>query len=90
MDLEDITDAGFVHVKSVCKNFEIKGLGEYHHLYYKSDTLLLPDEFKNVREIYLKKYHLDTLKFLSVSRLARQEALKMTEVQLELLTDIYG
>ena len=29
----------------VCKDFEIKDLGEYHDLYVQSDTLLLADVF---------------------------------------------
>ena len=37
---EDITDADYLHVKRVCKDFEIKNLGEYHDLYLKRDTLL--------------------------------------------------
>ena len=28
--MEDITDAGYMHVKRVCKDFEITNLGEYH------------------------------------------------------------
>ena len=38
--MEDITDAGYAHAKRVCKNFEIKNLGEYHDLYIQTDTLL--------------------------------------------------
>ena len=30
LDTEDITDADYVHPKRVCKDFEIKHLGEYH------------------------------------------------------------
>ena len=36
----------------------------------------------------LKNYHLDSVEFLSVPRLAWQASLKKTEVKLELLTDI--
>ena len=36
--MEDITDADYMHAKRVCKDFEIKNLGEYHDLYLKSDT----------------------------------------------------
>ena len=28
--MEDITDADYAHAKTVCKDFEIKNLGEYH------------------------------------------------------------
>ena len=39
--MEGILDADYRHVKSVCKHFDIKNLGEYHDFYIKSDTLLL-------------------------------------------------
>ena len=57
--MEDITDADDIFAKSVCKDFEIKDLGEYHDLYLKSDTLLLADVFKNFRKLCLKIHHLD-------------------------------
>ena len=70
------------------KDFEMKNLGEYHDLYLKSDTLLLVDVFENFRKMYLKIHPLDPVKFLSAPELAWQVALKLTEVKLELLTDI--
>ena len=65
-----------MHAKRVCKDFEIKYLGEYYDLYLTSDTLLLADVFKNFRKICLKVYHLDPVKFLSAPGLALQAALK--------------
>ena len=50
LNMEDTTDAGFMHVKRVCENFEIKGLGEYHDLLYNRDTLFSTDISKNVGE----------------------------------------
>ena len=55
--MEDITDADDIYVKGVCKDFEIKKLGEYHDLYLKSDTLVLADVFENFRKICLEIYH---------------------------------
>ena len=69
-NMEDITDADYGDTKSVCKDFEIKNLGEYHYLYVQSDTLLLGDVFDNFRNICLKIYKLDTAKFLSSPGLA--------------------
>ena len=40
--------------KKVCKDFEIKNLGEFHNLYVQSDTLLLADVFENFKNICLK------------------------------------
>ena len=37
LNMEDITDADYRHVKRVCKEFEIKHLGKYHDLYVQSD-----------------------------------------------------
>ena len=74
--MEDNADADHIHAKRVCKDFEIKKLGEYHDLYLKSDTLLLADVFKNFRKMCLKIYHLDPEKLLSAPGLAWQAALK--------------
>ena len=88
LNIEDITDADYIHVKKVLKDFQIKILGEYHGLYLKNDTLILADVFKSFREMCLKFYHLDPAKFISAPALAWQAALKKNEVKFELLTDI--
>ena len=59
LNMEDITEANYMHAKKVCKDFELKQLGEYHDLYLTSDTLLLVDVFENFRKVRLKIYHLD-------------------------------
>ena len=87
-NLADITDADCMHVKRVCKNFEIKNLGEYHDLHLKSDVLLLADVFKNFGKICLKNYELDSVTSISAPGLAWQRALKNTKVILELLINV--
>ena len=62
LNMEDITDADYVHAKRVCKDFEIKNLGEYHDLYVKGDTLLLADAYENFKNICLTIYVLDSAK----------------------------
>ena len=57
-------------MEKVCKDFEIKNLGEYHDLYRKSETLLLANVFKNFRKMCLKVYQLNSAKFLSAPGLA--------------------
>ena len=52
LNMEDITDADHAHAQRVCKDFEIKRLGEYHDIYVQSYTLLLAD----VLEICVLKY----------------------------------
>ena len=70
LNMENITDADFMHIERACKVFEMKNLGEYHDLYLKKDILLLADVFKNFRKMCLKIYLLDPVKFHSAPGLA--------------------
>ena len=70
LNMEGITDADYGYANRVCKDFEIKNLGEYYDLYVQSDTLLLADVFENLRIMCLKIYELDPAKLLSASGLA--------------------
>ena len=65
LNVEDITDADYAHAKRVCKDFEIKNLVEYHHLYIQSDTLLLADVFEDYRNMCFKRFERDPATFLS-------------------------
>ena len=57
-NMEDITDTDYAQTKTVCKDFEIKNLGEYHDLYIQSNTLLLADIFENFRNICVNNINL--------------------------------
>ena len=48
LNMEDITDTDYIQAKKVCKDFEIKKLGEYHDVYVQNDILLLADVFENI------------------------------------------
>ena len=39
LNMEDITDADYMHAKKVCKDFKIKKMDEHHDLYLKKDML---------------------------------------------------
>ena len=45
--MKDFTDADYAHGKRVCKDLEIKNLGDYQDLYVQNNTLLLADIFEN-------------------------------------------
>ena len=49
--MEDITDTDYADAKRVCKDFEIKHLGEYQDLNFPGETLLLADVFENSRNL---------------------------------------
>ena len=88
LDMEEITYADYAQEKIVCKDFEIKNLGEYHDLYVQSDTLLLADVFDNFRNISLEIHELYPAKFFSCPGLAMQATFKKIKIELDLLTDI--
>ena len=72
LNMENITNADYTNAKRVCKDFEIKTLGEYKDLYFQSHILLLANVFENFRNICIKIYELNPAKFLSALRLACQ------------------
>ena len=88
LNLEDITDKDYLHARKVWEVFEINNLGEYHDLYVQCDTLLLADVLEKFRDTCIEIYELDPSHFLSAPGLAWQACLKITNVSLELLTDI--
>ncbi len=84
---EHISDEYYAHAISVFNSFACRNMGDYHDLYLMSDVLLLADVFENFRSVCLKAYNLDPCHFYTSPGLAWQACLKMTEVELDLLTD---
>ena len=52
--MEDITDADYEQAERVCKDFEIKNLGENLNFFVQSNKLLLADLTENFRNTCLK------------------------------------
>ena len=83
-NIENITYEDYKHAQKIWDIFEIKNQGEYHDLYFQSDTLLISDIYENFRNMCLNIYELDPVYFVSAPGLAWQACLKMTGVKLEL------
>lgn len=85
---EGISQEAYDHAHIVWRAFDIHNLGEYSDMYVFSDVLGLADVFENFRNLCLASYGLDAAHCYTSPGLAWQAALKMTGVNLELLTDI--
>ena len=82
-----ITKADYKHAWNVWNTFKMKTFKEYHELYNMTDVLLLADVFENFRENSLKTYGLDPVYYFTAPGLAWDACLKITDVELELLSN---
>ena len=83
-----INNYNYRHVLNVWKTWKMKTFKEYLELYNITDVLLLADVFENFWDICLKNYGLDPVYYYTAPGLAWDACLKMTGVNLELLSNI--
>ena len=82
-----ITEKNYKHACNVWNTFKMKTFKDYHKLYNETDVLLLADVFENFRNLCLKIYRLDPVYYYTAPGLAWDACLKMTNINLELLSD---
>ena len=83
-----ISEEDYQHACHVWKEFEMKNMGDFHDLYLKTDVLLLADVFEEFQKVCERHYELDPAHYYTTPGLAWDAMLKMTEIELELLTDV--
>ena len=84
---EGITDDDYQHAQEVWTTFDCQTIGDYHDLYLRTDVLLLADVFENFRKTAMATYGLDPAHYLTLPGYSWDCLLKLTNVELELLTD---
>ena len=84
---DGISDEDYEHAQRVWETFGMTTLRDYHDLYNQSDVLLLADIFENFRDVCSDNYGLDPAWYYTAPGLAWDAALKITDVELELLSD---
>ena len=82
-----ITEKNYKHVLNVWNTFKMEIFKDYHELYNETDVLLLADVFENFRDLCLKIYGLDPVYYFTAPGVAWDACLKMTDINLELLSE---
>ena len=85
---EHISADDYQHAQNVWKTFNMKNMGDYHDVYLKADVLLLADVFENFRKTCLEYYKLDPCYYFSAPGLSWDAMLKMTNIGLNLISDV--
>lgn len=82
-----VSDEDYKHAKDVWQHFKCKNMGDYSNLYLKTDVLLLTDVFENFRNVCINTYYLDPCHYYTAPGLSWDAMMKLTKVELELLSD---
>ena len=83
-----ISDKEYLTFKKIGKEFGMTNMGDYHDHYLKKDVLLLADVFEKFIDRCMEFYGLDPCHYFSSSGLSWDAMLKMTDLELEKISDI--
>ncbi|MEO1917814.1 MAG: DNA polymerase, partial [Candidatus Thioglobus sp.] len=83
-----ITDVQYAHAQQVWETFDCQTMADYHDLYLECDVLLLADVFEKFRKMCLTNYGLDAAHYFTSPGLSFDAALRMTNINLQVLPDI--
>lgn len=84
---ESISAEDYKYALYIWDVFKCRTIEDYHNIYLKSDVLLLADIFENFRKTCLTAYGLDPAHYVSAPSLSWDSMLKLTKIELELITD---
>ena len=82
------SEKDYEQARLVWKTFKCNTFIDYHNIYLKSDVLLLADVWESFREVCFTNYKLDCNYYYTAPSLSWDAMLKLTKVELELITDI--
>uniref|UniRef100_A0A2S2NAY5 DNA-directed DNA polymerase n=1 Tax=Schizaphis graminum TaxID=13262 RepID=A0A2S2NAY5_SCHGA len=85
---KNVTIEEYKNSQKIWEVFNIKNLREFTSLYNLIDVLLLTDIMENFRDISLANYKLDPLYYYTTPGFAWNSMLRMTNIKLDLLTDV--
>ena len=83
----ECSDDDYNQAKLVWNKFKCEKFIDYHNIYLKLDVLLLSDIWDNFRKTTFNNYNLDCSYYYTSPGLAWSSKLKITNVELELISD---
>ena len=84
---KNISDEDYDHAKNVFEKFKCKNLLDYSILYLKTDICHLSDIFQKFSNFAYKTYEIDPRHSYTLPGFSWQSMLKMTKIELELISD---
>ena len=84
---KDISDVDYNHARNIFEKFNCKSLLDYSILYLKTDVCHLSDVFQKFSDFSYKTYNLDPRHSFTLPGYSWQSMLKMTKIELELISD---
>jgi len=84
---KECSEEDYGRAQRVWAKFDCKTMQDYHDLYLKTDVLLLADVFESFRQATINTFGLDPAYYVSAPQLSWDCMLKMTQCELELLSD---
>ena len=82
-----ISEKYYLHAIDVWNIFKMNAASDYHDLYLKTDVSLSADVFERLINTCLECYRLDPCHYFSSTGLSCVAMHKMTEIELELISD---
>ena len=77
----------YLHAVDVWDMFKVNTMGDYYDLYFKTDVLLLAGVFEKFINTCLEYYGSDPCQYFCSPGLSWDAMLKMTVIELELISD---
>lgn len=83
----ECTFEDYEHARRVWSHFKCRHMIDYTVIYLKGDVYLLADVMQNFRNAVWKHFELDLHQYLSLPHIAMDAMLKMTGVEIDLISD---
>lgn len=87
IDEKGCSEKDYKHAQQVWDEFKCKTFKDYSNLYLECDVYLLADVFETFRDLMLRTHKLDPAYYFSLPQLSWDAMLKMTGIELDLLSD---